>query len=176
MKHQVKKCYLIAGLIILAGISLLICSCAEYVASAAGVPDGNANSPNPNSQHTIKIATKAGLGQYLVDHRGFALYYYSKDTWGMSNASKSLLKNWPPFFTNKFVVSPPLKESDFSNIKKGFPGYGLTNNQSCYRGWPLYYSDLDRKAGDTIGNGKDGFLVVSPNIKPAPDKDKNKGK
>lgn len=167
MRHQKNKSYVMFGIVMIAFFVLTLSGCATGVNASNQYPQASA-AANLNSEHTIDVANKDGIGEYLVDHKGITLYYLSSDVQGISTASKNVLKDWPPFGTNKFVVPSSLNAADFSNIEKSFYGLGLANNQSTYRGWPLYYSDLDKKPGDTLGNGINGFFVVSPTITPAP--------
>jgi predicted lipoprotein with Yx(FWY)xxD motif len=120
----------------------------------------------PTSAYTIKIASKAGIGDYLVDGKGMTLYYYSKDASGKSMVPVSSLVNWPPFSAGKFVVPSPLSASNFSVVTST---YGLVKDQTTYKGWPLYYYAKDVAAGDTLGSGLGGvWFVVSPSMAPAP--------
>jgi predicted lipoprotein with Yx(FWY)xxD motif len=91
------------------------------------------------------------------------LYYRTSDSPGMSNASGTVLNNWPIFYISNFVVPPPLKASDFAVITR--PDFMM---QTTYKGWPLYYYIGDKAPGDTNGQGLGGvwFVVTPSNFTP----------
>lgn len=114
--------------------------------------------PTPPS-YTANIASKAGVGNYLVDSKGMTLYYFTRDVVGKSNAPGTVLQAWPIFYTQNLVVPSSLNAADFSTIMREDG-----QKQSTYKGWPLYYYARDQAAGDTLGDGVNGiwFLMKIP--------------
>jgi predicted lipoprotein with Yx(FWY)xxD motif len=108
--------------------------------------------------YSIKIATKAGLGNYLVDSQGMSLYYFTKDSKGKSNATAAIIKNWPVFNPDNISVDPTLNIADFGSIVRDDG-----TKQATFKGWPLYYFAKDQASGDTLGQGLNNvWFVVDP--------------
>ena len=115
--------------------------------------------PTPTaSSYTINIASKAIIGNYLVDSRGVTLYYTVSDRPAYSNLPDETLSSWPVFYVADIIVPPSLNLADFGTFTRD-------NNvkQTTYRGYPLYYFIQDKIAGDTFGNKLGGvWFVVNP--------------
>ncbi len=124
-----------------------------------------AATPTPTPQYTVNIASKAGIGSYLVDDKGMSLYYTMRDSPGVSNVPDNLLTTWIPFHVSNIVVPPSLNASDFGNITRS-SGQQLTT----FRGYPLYYYVGDKVPGDTNGQGIGGvwYVVTPTNFPPTP--------
>jgi predicted lipoprotein with Yx(FWY)xxD motif len=108
------------------------------------------------SPATLAIGTKADLGNFLTDAKGMTLYYYDKDTKGVSNCVGKCLENWPAYYAAQVSVPAGLKDEDFGSIKRSDGAM-----QTTYKGFPLYYWVKDQKRGDTTGQnvGKVWFVV-----------------
>ncbi len=119
--------------------------------------------PTPTlSPYTVNIASKAIIGNYLVDNRGITLYYTVSDRPGYSNLPDETLSSWPAFYVSNILVPPSLNASNFGT-------YTRDNNvkQTTYKGYPLYYFFQDKAAGDTLGNKLGGvWFVVNPDSFP----------
>lgn len=115
--------------------------------------------------YTVMIENKADVGNYLVDARGMALYYFAKDSVGKSNATSAIIQTWPVFLPGSFVVPSTTNTTDFGSITRDDGA-----KQATYKGWPLYYYSKDQKSGDTLGQGFNGiWYVVNPaNFPPTP--------
>jgi predicted lipoprotein with Yx(FWY)xxD motif len=106
---------------------------------------------------TVLVKTDPKLGQYLTDPAGRTLYWYTKDTAGVSNCSGGCLKVWPAFVA---AGSPTLPA--------GIPGTLTTitradgSSQVAYDGMPLYYYAKDAAPGDTTGQGVGKIWYVVP--------------
>jgi predicted lipoprotein with Yx(FWY)xxD motif len=98
--------------------------------------------------YTVMIGTNKAVGNYLTDGTGGTLYYYTKDSAGMSACSGDCLKAWPAFTTSSFVVPSALDAADFNSITRDDGTMQVT-----YMGYPLYYWVKDRKRGDITGQG-----------------------
>lgn len=152
--------------ILLSIVVLSACSSSTTASTPAPAP-APAPSPAPTpapapapapASYTINVASKTGIGNYLVDGKGMTLYYFTKDAPGKSNATAAIIANWPIFYVSSVVVPPSLNAADFGSITGG-----NGNMQSTYKGWPLYYYVKDMVAGDTLGQGLNNvWFVINP--------------
>jgi predicted lipoprotein with Yx(FWY)xxD motif len=111
---------------------------------------------NANSKYTVKTDLKSGLGNYLVDSNGRALYYLALDVPQHSNATAGMLSNWQVFYTANINVPSNLKASDFGTITRSDGAM-----QTTYFGWPLYRFNGDTAAGDVNGDDVDELWFVA---------------
>lgn len=110
------------------------------------------------AHHAVKVAEKEGIGKYLTDTEGKTLYWFKKDTAGMSACAGPCLEKWPIYFRGKVEAKGTLKNEDFGTItrKDG-------KKQTTYKGMPMYYFFQDKKAGDTLGHKvNDVWFVITP--------------
>jgi predicted lipoprotein with Yx(FWY)xxD motif len=113
--------------------------------------------PTP-SPYTIDIASKALIGNYLVDGRGMTLYYTVSDGPAYSNLPDETLLVWPVFYVPDILVPSSLNASDFGTYTRD-----NSVQQTTYKGYPLYYYFQDNAPGDTLGNQAGGvWFVVNP--------------
>jgi predicted lipoprotein with Yx(FWY)xxD motif len=134
------------------------CSSSSHTSSPAGAPAGPAS---PASSVTVK--TQNGpLGSYLADGSGRALYLFASDTRSTSSCSGACAAAWPPL-TAKGSVSAidGASTGDIATISRPDG-----TKQVTYAGHPLYYFAGDSGAGQTNGQGVDGFgalwWIVAP--------------
>ncbi|MCR3884773.1 hypothetical protein P0O24_00575 [Methanotrichaceae archaeon M04Ac] len=149
-----KAAFWITGMILKITIFLAL-----TVASLAFVTVGAAA-----PEKTIELASKEGLGDYLVDQDGMALYYFAEDTprSGTSSCGDTCTVYWPPFHTGQIVLPMGLSSFDFSTITRED---GLV--QITYKGWPLYYYTNDYRAGEIKGHGMyETWFVAGPDMMP----------
>ncbi|MEX2461020.1 MAG: plastocyanin/azurin family copper-binding protein [Paenibacillaceae bacterium] len=108
------------------------------------------------SPSTLAMGTSATLGNYLTDAKGMSLYYFDKDTKGVSNCAGPCLVNWPAFYAADISVPVGLNAADFATITRADGA-----KQTTFKGFPLYYWVKDVKRGDTLGQnvGKVWFVV-----------------
>lgn len=127
---------------------------------------GTVNTPSSSSSadsYTVKVMSKAGIGDYLVDANGMTLYCAAFDSNGESNATSAILELWPAFSESNFIVPSSLNKADFSTITT------VGKIQATYKGWPLYYFVNDKASGDTLGEGVEGvWSVTAPDVVVAP--------
>jgi predicted lipoprotein with Yx(FWY)xxD motif len=110
------------------------------------------------SPSTLAIGTSATLGNYLTDAKGMTLYYFDKDTKGVSNCIGPCLVNWPAFYAENISVPAGLTAADFGTIVRADG-----KEQTTYKGFPLYYWIKDVKRGDTLGQDVNKvWFVVDP--------------
>jgi len=109
--------------------------------------------------YTIMTVKAADSGNFLVDGQGRTLYYFTKDSPGVSTTTGPIAANWPAFYTPTIVVPDNLIASDFGTITRAD---GM--KQTSYKGWPLYYFVKDSAAGDSKGQKiNDVWFVVNVN-------------
>ncbi|WP_076003545.1 COG4315 family predicted lipoprotein [Dehalogenimonas formicexedens] len=107
---------------------------------------------------SVNVAVKTSVGNYLVDSRGFALYYTTSDRPNFSNLPDETITAWPVFFVPTLTVGAGLSPADFGIFTRDS---GV--RQITYKGYPLYLSIYDKASGDTVGNGVGGvWFVVKP--------------
>jgi predicted lipoprotein with Yx(FWY)xxD motif len=107
----------------------------------------------------IKVAQKEGLGTFLVDSQGRALYLFLPDTPTHSACTGGCANNWPPLLTSGAAQAG--EGVDASKLGTLVRDDGAV--QVTYNGHPLYYFAGDRQAGDTNGQGVGGkWYLVTP--------------
>ena len=130
-------------------------SAAGYGAPASGSPSG--------SGPTSVVSTKTGsLGTFLVDGKGRALYLWEADHGSRSACSGACAQAWPPLtVTGTPKASGAVKGSLLGTTKRADGSREVT-----YAGHPLYLFAGDSRAGQTTGEGSNGFgapwWVVTP--------------
>jgi len=141
MKHQL----IVATLTLFALTSLFSCK-----------KDTNTYVP-PAAQVRVKLSDNATLGKVLTDSAGKTLYFFSIDANGNSGCtSAGCLTAWPVFYKEQGSVAAGLDSADFATITRTDG-----NKQTTYKGWPLYYYNLDANAGDVNGEAVGGVWFVA---------------
>lgn len=115
--------------------------------------------------YTVQLAYKSGVGFYLANGTGFALYYRATDSpnSGTTTCTTSTCeKNWPLFYAPTLSLPPGLNMSDFGTIT----AYNNTKI-TTYDGYPLFYWVADSSPGSTTGQGIGEFYLV-PVLGPTP--------
>jgi predicted lipoprotein with Yx(FWY)xxD motif len=94
-----------------------------------------------------------GAGTYLVDSAGRALYLFDADSAGKSACSGPCASAWPPVTTTVAATAAGgAKASDLGTITRSDGSLQVT-----YGGHPLYLFAGDMSAGQTNGQGINGF-------------------
>lgn len=96
----------------------------------------------------VDIASKEGVGSYLVDPNGMTLYQFKNDSKNTSVCTGECAAMWPAFYSRNIIVPHGLKASDFGAITRDDG-----KQQTTYKGLPLYRFSGDAKPGDVNGNG-----------------------
>jgi len=105
------------------------------------------------SQEELKVASKAPLGQVLVDDEGRTMYLFEKDEADESYCDGACASVWPPVTTKGMPkVEDGVDAHKVTLLKRDD---GLT--QVVYNGHPLYYYQADGDAEDAYGQEKDQF-------------------
>lgn len=108
--------------------------------------------------HAVTVSKNEGIGSFLVDTKGMALYWFKNDTKGVSACSGECVAKWPLYYRESVAAKDGLKAEDFGTITREDG-----QKQTTYKGMPLYYFIGDKAAGDINGNGvKDVWFVVNP--------------
>jgi predicted lipoprotein with Yx(FWY)xxD motif len=108
--------------------------------------------------YSVMIGTEKPVGNYLTDGEGRTLYYFTKDSSGMSACSGNCIKAWPAFAADTFVVPSVLNHSDFGTITRDDGSM-----QATFKGYPLYYFVRDSNRGEIKGQGVGKvWYVVDP--------------
>ncbi|MDA0263284.1 MAG: CHRD domain-containing protein [Chloroflexi bacterium] len=105
---------------------------------------------------SVTATESAGLGTFLADPSGNALYLYTKDEREVSNCSGGCALAWPPLLT----VEDPLAGEGLAEDRIGATTRADGSKQVTYNGWPLYYFAADEKPGDTLGQDRGGVWFV----------------
>jgi predicted lipoprotein with Yx(FWY)xxD motif len=96
---------------------------------------------------------KTTLGEILVNSKGHTLYMFSRDKNAKSSCSGSCAKFWPPYLQHgKATAGPGVKASLLSTTRRSNGSMQVT-----YKKHPLYGFALDKKAGQTNGEGSVAF-------------------
>jgi predicted lipoprotein with Yx(FWY)xxD motif len=131
-------------------------------------PTTAASSPSPSSASspattgtTIAVATSK-LGQIVVDGKGMTVYLFVVDTGTTSSCYTSCAALWPPVLT----TGAPQAGAGATASLLGTTTRTDGKVEVTYAGHPLYYFVQDKAAGDTTGQGINGFgglwWVLSP--------------
>src|SRR3954453_2678718 len=101
---------------------------------------------------TVGVASTS-LGNVLVNSQGRTLYLFKKDTGTKSTCTGACAAAWPPLqASGKPTVGSGASASMLATTKRSD---GKT--QVTYNGHPLYTFVMDKKAGDTSGQGVTAF-------------------
>jgi predicted lipoprotein with Yx(FWY)xxD motif len=109
---------------------------------------------------TLTVKSKDGIGTYLADDKGMALYLFKKDAPNKSvcGAANSCLEKWPVFFADSVDPNAGIDSTDVGTITRDD---GL--KQTTFKGQPLYYFFKDKDGEDVYGQGVNNvWYVVAP--------------
>ncbi len=120
------------------------------------------NTSNSSSAASVVGTKTSSLGTFLVDANGRTLYLWDADHGSKSTCSGACAQAWPPLTTTTTPkASGAVKASLLGTIKRADGSREVT-----YAGHPLYYFAGDTQAGQTTGQGSNGFgapwWVVTP--------------
>ncbi|HEV8688436.1 MAG TPA: hypothetical protein VGQ84_14230 [Gaiellaceae bacterium] len=93
------------------------------------------------------------LGRIIVNSRGHTLYLFAKDRNGKSTCSGTCARFWPPLLSRgKPTAGPGVKASLLGRTKRSNGSLQVTYNRH-----PLYTYVLDKRPGETKGEGSFAF-------------------
>jgi predicted lipoprotein with Yx(FWY)xxD motif len=96
---------------------------------------------------------KTALGLVLVNSRGHTIYLFAKDRNGKSACNGSCAKFWPPLLGH----GKPTAGSGVRASLLGTTRRSDGSSQVTYNRHPLYTFALDKRAGQTRGEGNSAF-------------------
>jgi predicted lipoprotein with Yx(FWY)xxD motif len=145
-------------------IGLPIAAAAVLAAACSSGTNGSASSaPSASSgmsaagagssaAATVDVHTGNG-GSFLTDSSGRALYLWTPDTKSKSMCSGACASAWPPLTAKGSpTAGTGAAASDLGTISRSDG-----TKQVTYAGHPLYYFAGDKAAGQTNGEGSNGF-------------------
>jgi predicted lipoprotein with Yx(FWY)xxD motif len=134
---------------------------ADTTASVSARTDSAAGSIS----QSLNTAVAPGIGRYLTDADGRAVYMFVRDSRNVSACSDACAAAWPP-------LAPSAGPSADTTVKAAMIGTitrGDARQQTTYNGMPVYYYEDDEHPGDIKGQGKNEFgglwYLLSPNGK-----------
>jgi predicted lipoprotein with Yx(FWY)xxD motif len=109
------------------------------------------------------VSTKtSSLGTFLVDNNGRALYLWDADHGSKSTCSGACAQAWPPLTTTATPKASGAVKASLLGTTTRADG----SREVTYAGHPLYTFAGDTQAGQTTGQGSNGFgapwWVVTP--------------
>lgn len=134
--------------------------------AASPSSSSSAGQPTATAAAAATISTRrTDLGTILVDSKGRTLYLWVADKGKTSTCSGACATAWPPALTSgKPKAGKGAKASLLGTTKRKDGKLQVT-----YHGHPLYRFIQDKAAGDTAGQGSEGFgaywWVVAPSGK-----------
>ena len=117
----------------------------------------------------VRLATDSapGLGRYITDGDGRALYMFTADTAGTSTCFDRCAEAWPPFMAGSAepIAGDGLQADLVDRTARQAAGLQVT-----YGGFPLDYYQQDQGPGQTTGQDVHGFggewYLVTPGGEP----------
>lgn len=100
--------------------------------------------------HTTTVMINMTKVQVLTTGNGFMLYYYRKDSMGVSACSGGCAQTWPPLLAPQGMLTV----TSSVMLPRQLSVHPTVNgNQVCYDGHPLYTYVGDTKPGEFTGRG-----------------------
>jgi predicted lipoprotein with Yx(FWY)xxD motif len=120
------------------------------------------NAPTSSGAAAVVSAKTSSLGTFLVDAKGRTLYLWDADHSSMSTCTAACAQAWPPLTTTATPKASGAVKASLLGTTKRADG----SREVTYAGHPLYTFAGDAQAGQTTGEGSNGFgapwWVVSP--------------
>ena len=159
------RLFSLAALAVAGAMVLAACggsSTSSSSGSAAGYGAPTAGSAGGSGAASV-VGTKTGsLGTFLVDGKGRALYLWEADHGSTSACSGACARAWPPLT----ITGPPKASGAVRGSLLGTTKRADGSREVTYAGHPLYLFAGDSRAGQTTGEGSNGFgapwWVVTP--------------
>ncbi|MBC7921968.1 MAG: hypothetical protein H7Z75_12870 [Ferruginibacter sp.] len=130
--------------------TILLCSILMLNSSCK--KDDKVKEPTVEPPTSIQTKTNDRYGEYLTDAQGKTLYIFSPDVKGnASTCTGGCLTTWPLFYSADLSIAKGLDKADFSNFTRSDG-----QQQTAYKGWPLYFYSRDLVAGDVNGENVGG--------------------
>lgn len=138
---------------VLAALGLTACGSSGGGSAASSNPAA-ASSTSASAGGGATISTASGsMGTYLTADKGRAVYLWEADHGGKSNCKNACAAVWAPVLTTGMPHSAgSVKSADLGTIRRSDGTMQVTYDQH-----PLYYYAPDTSAGQTTGQGSNGF-------------------
>ena len=139
----------------LAAAAVLAAACSSGGSSSSPSTSASPASPaagGSTSAATVDVHSSNGQS-FLTDSSGRSLYLWVPDTSTMSTCSGACATAWPPLT----VKGAPTAGIGASAGDLGMISRSDGSKQVTYAGHPLYYFAGDKAAGQTNGEGSNGF-------------------
>jgi predicted lipoprotein with Yx(FWY)xxD motif len=135
-------------------LTALVVGCGGGGSSAtASAPPKTTSAGTASTRTATARVTSSRLGKILVNSQGRTLYLFKKDSGKKSACFGQCASFWPPLRTSgKPTAGSGAKSSLLGTIKRSDGKAQVT-----YNGHPLYTFVMDKKAGDTNGEGVTAF-------------------
>jgi predicted lipoprotein with Yx(FWY)xxD motif len=163
----VTRLFSLAALAVAGALVLAACggSSTSSSSGSGSTPSYGAAKPstsNSSGAASVVSTKTSSLGTFLVDGNGRALYLWDADHGSKSTCSGACAQAWPPLTTTATPkASGAVKASLLGTTKRTDGSHEVT-----YAGHPLYTFAGDTQAGQTTGQGSNGFgapwWVVTP--------------
>lgn len=147
-----------ATLIPLLALGLAACEVEQQEQPAADQIETEAppaETPAPETETALGVDTLDGVGPYLTDADGRALYLFTADTAGQSTCYDDCAEEWPPFLAED--ATPATARAPVNEEMLGTTQRRTGEVQVTYNDWPLYYYAPDRMPGQTTGQDVESF-------------------
>jgi len=155
----------VAGALVLAacgGSSTSSSSGSGSTPSYGAAKPSTSNTSNSSGAASVVSTKTSSLGTFLVDSNGRSLYLWDADHGSKSTCSGACAQAWPPLTTTGTPKASGAVKASLLGTTKRPDG----SREVTYAGHPLYTFAGDTQAGQTTGEGNNGFgapwWVVSP--------------
>jgi predicted lipoprotein with Yx(FWY)xxD motif len=142
----------LAGAAAIPLVALVVAGCGGSASSSTGSSASTPPKTTNGAPATVGVAS-TGLGKTLVDAQGRTLYLFKKDSGTTSACTGACAGAWPPVRAN----GKPTAGSGANASLLGTTVRSDGARQVTYNGHPLYLFVMDKKPGDTNGQGKTAF-------------------
>ena len=154
-----KEIWAAVGVVVVVAAAVIIYFVVHKPATNAPAASTTTTQTTPPKSQTstnasvVQTKTASGVGQYLADSQGNALYTYGADTNGVSNCTGSCLYSWPIYSASNAPSTLPANVTVLTRADGG--------KQYAYKGLPLYTFTSD-SSGQVTGDSVSGFHVAKP--------------
>ena len=127
------------------------------IALVACQPSAGGASPASSAGAVTVGSASSSLGTFLTGPNGKTLYTHAGDSVNTSTCTDGCLTAWPAL-----AVASGQQPTAGSGVTGTLGTFSRSDGtvQVTYNGLPLYYWQGDAKAGDTTGQGVNGFSVA----------------
>jgi predicted lipoprotein with Yx(FWY)xxD motif len=161
------RLFSLAALAVAGALVLAACGGSSTSSSSGSGSTPSYGAAKPSTSASSGAASVVGsktssLGTFLVDGDGRALYLWDADHGSKSTCSGACAQAWPPVTTTATPKASGAVKASLLGTTKRADG----SREVTYAGHPLYTFAGDTQAGQTTGQGSNGFgapwWVVTP--------------